>query len=130
MDIKITFNKISVSASLNNKLNILTGNSGTGKTLFIYAFKAYCEKNNIRYAFFDYNYYDKSAEQIIDACKESDIILMDNADLYISKDIMKEIKDKSKLIILVLKNTAMIDNTEATEYIAHYANLKLTLEEI
>ena len=58
------------------------------------------------------------------------MILIDNADLFITEELMKELKKIGKYILISLKDATKIDASNITEFLVHYENRKLRLEEI
>ena len=51
MVINTIFNGITVNVELNKGVNLLSGNSGTGKTLLMQAIELYCLNEGISYTF-------------------------------------------------------------------------------
>lgn len=130
LNIKQNFNGIDVEAFLKEGINLLSGDSGSGKTLFMQAVELYCLENNISYTLLNYRQHDKSTKQLEVLCGNSEIILIDNADLFVSAELIKILKKTSKYILLSLHDTTKIDERNIAEFIVHYNNLKLRLEEI
>ena len=130
MIISQTFNDITIEAEIFKGVNLLSGNSGTGKTLLMQSIELYCANNNIKYAFLNYRNKDNTKEQIISLCQNTDIVMIDNADLFITNDIIREILEISNYIVISLKDSSKIDGRKIRECIVHYDCLKLTLEEI
>ena len=113
MVINTIFNGITVNVELNKGVNLLSGNSGTGKTLLMQAIELYCLNEGISYI-----------------CSNSDVVLLDNADLYITEDLLKEIKCGDKLIVISLKISNKISMKYVREYLLNYEKMYLSLEEI
>ena len=63
-------------------------------------------------------------------CSNSDVVLLDNADLYITEDLLKEIKCGDKLIVISLKISNKISMKNVREYLVNYEKMYLSLEEI
>ena len=103
MVINTIFNGITVNVELNKGVNLLSGNSGTGKTLLMQAIELYCLNEGISYTFGKSEFANYAPEQIVSICSNSDVVLLDNADLYITEDLLKEIKCGDKLIVISLK---------------------------
>lgn len=130
MNIVTEFNSINVDVTLNEGVNLLSGDSGTGKTLLMQVVEFYCLENDIRYAFINYRQARYTFEQIISDCNGAEMILIDNADLFITEELMKELKKIGKYILISLKDATKIDASNITEFLVHYENRKLRLEEI
>lgn len=129
MKINAVFNNINIEANFTGKLNILEGNSGTGKTLLMKAIKLYCLSNSIPYRHLDYTNKDDTVEQLISYCSKTQIITIDNADLFISDELLEGLCKTAKLIIISLKQTHLISMDKTHTYIVHYENNHLSLEE-
>lgn len=129
MKIKQIFNGIDVDIDLKDGVNLLSGDSGTGKTLVMQAIELFCASNNISCTFLNYRHRNLSEDQIITSCASSRIILIDNADLFITQNILNEVRDSSDCIVLSLKDSSKIDGRNITEYLVDYGNLQLRLKE-
>lgn len=130
INIKQLFNGIRIDAEINAGINLLSGDSGTGKTLLMQAIELYCSENNIKYTFLNYRQRKNSEEQIEYLCNDSDIVIIDNADLFLRQSLLDRLQKINKYIIISLKDSSKIDCRNITEYLVHYDRLKLKLEEI
>ncbi len=102
MVINTIFNGITVNVELNKGVNLLSGNSGTGKTLLMQAIELYCLNEGISYTFGKSEFANYAPEQIVSICSNSDVVLLDN------KISMKNVR----------------------EYLVNYEKMYLSLEEI
>lgn len=131
LEVDIKYNGISIKADFNNSLNFLVGNSGTGKTLLMKAVQLYCLNNKIKNIYCDSDCSGLTSSQIIDQCSDKEVVILDNADLYLTREILEEIqKDDDKIIIVCMKNTCNINTYYASEYVVKYKNKELTVREI
>lgn len=128
--IKQKFNGIDVEAELKVGVNLLSGDSGTGKTLLMQAVELYCAENEIKYTFLNYRQRESTVEQIVALCNTSEVVIIDNADLFISEKLISELTKTSKYLLVSLKDSTKIDERNITEFIVHYEDMKLRLEEI
>lgn len=125
------FDGIDIDVNITNKFGVLVGNSGTGKTLLMQVIILFCRKNEIKYMHCNYDTVNLTEEQIIDQCMNKEIILFDNADLYLTDNIVKTLQqDKDKFILVSLKDLSLIDIYTAARYITEYDNKKLTVREL
>jgi ABC-type ATPase involved in cell division len=93
----------------------LLDNSGTGKTFLFSVLRNYCYSNDISCKVLDYNVIGDSEEEIINSCKEHrDILIFDNADLYLSKNILENVN--ATLIIASVKNAVKIRTDNSGNY--------------
>lgn len=130
LSVSYKFNTININTSFDAGVNILSSPSGTGKTLLISALDTYCMLSEYKNTLLNYNDARKTIDQLVSLCKDSDIILIDNGDLFDIDSLLKQIRDPDKIIIVALKNTYKIDMTTVREYLVHYENLHVTIEEI
>jgi hypothetical protein len=75
----------------------------------------YCYSNDISCKVLDYNVIGDSDEEIINSCKEHrDILIFDNADLYLNKNILENVN--ATLIIASVKNAVKIRTDNSGNY--------------
>lgn len=114
---------IRVDAKFNDGINVIYCYSGTGKTFLFTKLNDYYANNNMhRVSLINYNFYNKSVDAVIDFCKGSDLILLDNADLYISHDLINRLKSICNCIVVSMKNTLFFDKYEVSELSVEYNN--------
>ena len=89
----------------------------------------HCTKNGISYRYVDYKNKDMSEEEILSYCNGAKVIMLDNADLYLTDKLLDEISKSADMIIMSLKQTYMISMDKVKRYIVNYENMKLELEE-
>lgn len=128
MNIDTVFNGININVKFNKGITYLRGYSGTGKTLLLSAVELYCRNQDIRCYLFDYHVQDLSKEQICVMCSGMQVLLLDNADLYLTPDLLRELQCAS-YVIISMKNLLGFDLFSATSCLVHYNNRQLTLEE-
>lgn len=130
LSVSYKFNTININVNFDAGVNVLSSYSGTGKTLLISALDTYCMLSGYKHTLLNYNDTQKATDQLVSQCKDSDIILIDNGDSFDIDGLLKQIRDPDKIIIVALKNTYKIDMTTVREYLVHYENLHVTIEEI
>ena len=107
-------NGILVDANFSKGLNCIDlGMSGTGKSFLLSLIKAYCLKNSIYFKSFDYN---SSTDDIISVLKGSEenisVIMLDNADLYMTKELVSVLCNYSNAVVIVsIKKRLMLDSS-------------------
>lgn len=72
-------------------VSIMQGRSGKGKSLTLRIIRGILRNQNISSALVDYNDYDIGHEGIINVCKGKQVILLDNADLYLTEELLNKI---------------------------------------
>lgn len=128
--VKQKFKGIDVEAEFKNSLSLLSGDSGTGKTLLLKAVRLYCRNNNISCQYCDYNLEGKKSNQIITLCEGCDVVLFDNADLYLTDEIIHYFLNKGSIIIFSMKNTFGISTAGSSRFFVNFKNFKLQVEEV
>lgn len=130
LSVSYKFNTINININFDAEVNVLSSYSGTGKTLLISALDTYCMLSGYKHTLLNYNDTQKTTDQLVNQCKDSDVILIDNGDSFDIDSLLKKIRDSDKIIIVELKNTYKIDMTTVREYLVHYENLQVTIEEV
>ena len=91
---------------LDEGFSLFMGNSGIGKTLLFDIIMSYCHINKIPYSYFNsYTLDTFSKSSMIESCRNKEIVLMDNADLYLTKDMLDKIKSLGAKYILISKKS-------------------------
>ena len=113
------------------KLNILTGNSGSGKSMLLQALDLYCSRNDLNWVFCNYHQMNYAKEKLIDICSNKDVVLLDNADLYITEDILNRILKTSKMVVMSLHDISAVSTNEAAIIQVIYTNdLRLSIRKL
>ena len=82
---------------IQDRISLFTGYSGTGKTFAFGAIQEYFVSNNIRTIYFDDRQMDYTADQLISLCDNKEVILLDNADLYLTQNLLDYLIDSNKI---------------------------------
>lgn len=127
MYINHIYNSIHTEININTGINLLSSESGSGKTLLLNLIADYCSKNNTQYYIINYTNIDQLTELFSNTYE---IVLLDNADRYITDEILEKLREISKYAIIVLKDDSKVDTRDTSQYLVHYNNLEITLEEI
>ena len=131
LNLKFNFSGIDIDANFKNNFGILVRDSGTGKTLLMKAAELYCLKNDIAYQYMDSNTRTYTQEQILNILSDKEVVLLDNADLYLTNDILNTLRsDTNRFILICIKDTSKLNIRYASEYFVHYRDLYLTIEEL
>ena len=122
------YSGINIDCVFENKISLLSGYSGTGKTLLMKATELHCLNNGISCRYCDFRYREMSIEQIEKICAGVKVVLFDNADLYLNNKLLDKLKNSAEHIIICMKDTSDIDMFNITRYLVDYENLELTIE--
>lgn len=121
LQFKKKVNGIDFDISFEDDINVIKGASGTGKTFLFNVISSYCTNNKISYAFIDYKFVASGDESLIlSHCMNKDIIILDNADLYLNPELFEQIKGVGATIILSKKSTFGLDMRNAHLYVIDY----------
>lgn len=120
-------NIVNVSISLNDKIYVFKGKSGTGKTFVSSILSGICRDKGLTYRYFN-NTAKNDATGIISAtASNKDIVFFDNADLYLTDEILENVKN-TKCILISMKNHYNL-KTEYKDCRVIYTKDNLRLEE-
>ena len=127
----IQFKKVSngISCDVNfiDKLNIIKGASGTGKTFLFNVIYSYCTFSGIKCAFIDYRVVASgNTDLIFEMCKNKSIVILDNADLYLTQDLFSRIRTLDCTVIVSKKSTFGLDMRDVHLYTVNYSGDSLS----
>lgn len=128
MNFLVENNNISVDVNFNKGINFLIGSSGSGKTFLLKSIVLFCKLKNISYVKIDYTS-DLNEDIILLSCKEKEVILLDNADLYLSPNMYNKIKSLNSIVIISKKKISNLSCNDTKMYVVHYRDKHLSIEE-
>lgn len=129
LDVKLNYQGVNVDVHFSNGCNMLSGYSGTGKTFLMQAIELFCMNNSIDCVYCNYRFNGYTSDQIKEVCKNAEVVLLDNADLYLNNELFLWFKKTDKLLIICMKDTSAIDMEDVYKYIVNYENKMITIEE-
>lgn len=109
-----------------DKINIIKQLSGTGKTFLFKTMNEYCKLYDISCLYCDYRFADFSEQKIFSLCEDYEMIILDNADLYLTTDLFTSLQELNKFIIVSIKSTVGLDMQQAGTYAVKYDEQSLT----
>lgn len=131
LNIKKVINGVSFDINFTDRINVIKGASGTGKTFLFNILMSYCVNNKISYAYIDYNFLASGDESLIFShCLNKDLIMLDNADLYLTFELFNKIRSLDATIILSKKSTFGLNMEDAHLYNIEYINSSLITRRI
>lgn len=99
-----------VDISLDKQLNQLIGFSGEGKTYLFKLIYSYCIRNKISVTLITYQSFpaeeipqEELNKLVLQRCENCSVILFDNADLYLTHEIILQVKKFAKVVIASIK---------------------------
>ena len=120
-----THNGIHKKVSFKQGINILSGSAGSGKTLLMRMVTAYCIENNIKCYYFNSKDSKLTEKEILDICKDCDVVCFDNGDLYMTRGLLDNLRKTNKIIILELKITFGLGVSHCPQYFVSYKNKEI-----
>lgn len=126
----LEFNKviggIHFDVKFSDKINIIRGDSGTGKTFLFNTIESFCVSNSIPYASIDYKFLaSNDVDLIYTHCINKDIILLDNADLYLTPELFNKIINLNKTVIISKKSIYGLNASDIHLYSIEYTEFEL-----
>lgn len=103
---------INLSINITDKVAILLDESGTGKTFMFQMLASYCVINQIPFEKFDYGSENKELSWFIQSMKNASIVIMDNADLYMTPELFEYLKSCGKQVIISIKHEEAMTSYE------------------
>ena len=97
------FNKIHFDVLFIDKINLFSGLSGEGKTFLFMVLDEYLLESGVSYSHFDSRYTNYSEDQLISLCVNKDVVIFDNADLYLTQRILDYVFKNVDIFIISIK---------------------------
>ena len=103
---------IALHVDLSDQVAILFSDSGTGKTFLFQMLASYFVIHGIPYEKFDYSSENKELAWFQQSMKKADVVLLDNADLYMTKALFRDLKSSGKQVVISIKHTERLGSFE------------------
>lgn len=103
---------ISLNINIADRVAIFLDGAGTGKTFMFQMLASYCVINNIPYEKFNYSSENKDFEWFKLSIKKADIVIMDNADLYMTPELFDYLKSCDKQVLISIKHPKCLTTYE------------------
>ena len=129
MKIDYEYSGIKVNADFKDNVNLLYGMSGSGKTFLFEIIQHYCKEKGIKNALFDFKT-ENTEDNMVAFCKDAGIVLLDNADLYISKELLARFMKECPCILISLKDYSKIGIKDVGMYSVDYTDKKMEVKRI
>lgn len=131
----IKFNKdydgIVFDIDIQDKVNLFMGNSGTGKTFAFNTIYKYLVSNNVDVIYFSHKQSDYTVEHIMSLCNDNKIIIMDDADLYMTKKLFNYLKSNCGQVLISIKDIEKLTTYEKCGFygVVYEGNILKTVRE-
>ncbi len=100
MEFKFESKGLSVYVELDTQLTTLFDYSGTGKTYLFMLLSEYCEVEKIPFEHIDHKFRVGDKDEIVRRCTGKTVVLLDNADLYLTKELTAELCRVAEYIVV------------------------------
>ena len=104
----IKFNKryygVEFDIELKDKICLFDGYSGTGKSFAMMAIHKYLVEQGVDVLYINYENCNYTVEQMIGLCSVNKVIIMDDADLYMTQELYNYIKLNCEQSLICLKD--------------------------
>lgn len=114
------FSDVNFNVKFEDRINVIFDSSGTGKTFLMKVINEQCHAEEIKCQYFDYHLKDAKEEAFISLATECEVLLLDNADLYLSKSLYKKLFSMEKKMIISIKRLSNIDTRNVGIYYIEY----------
>lgn len=104
LSIDFNYGTDKVKVRLPGKINIVRGNSGTGKTYLSKVLLQLCDQG-FKVLIFDFSNYVTCNTSLIKELKEDTILIFDNADLYMDSNLRDAILDTKATVLIFTRDT-------------------------
>lgn len=123
---KLQSNGVFFDVNFSDRLNLVKGSSGTGKTFLCNTVHAYCVSEEISCAFIN-NRVAASADKdaIYCMCRNKEIIILDDTELYLDSELFDRIRDLSCTVIVVRKVTFGLNMEDVHLYFVNFKGNQL-----
>lgn len=92
-------NDVFVNCSFGSGVYVFQSESGSGKTFFFQIVASVCNEKGVSCKFFHSSSINLSSDNIIKSANDFDVVIFDNADLYLTQRIVDNIRDDQIVFI-------------------------------
>ena len=117
MNVQFKYNGINVTIDIKEHVSFMVGNSGTGKTFLFELICKFCDIRDIAYCMFNHSNYRALSNFDVNSV---DLIILDNADLYLDESIFNRLKVGSASVLICCKNYWNYDMHDVGLYKVEY----------
>lgn len=124
MDVKYKYMGVTIDAEFKDHICFLSGDYASGKSFLLRVFESYLSRKNISYCLF--NYSSMVAVRGFDF-DSVDVVMLDNADLYMNRDIYMKAKKSHALVLICMHSYSGFDPSGSGEYVIDHEEKTNTL---
>ena len=124
MDVKYKYMGVTIDAEFKDHICFLSGDSCSGKSFLLRVFESYLSRKNISYCLFNYSSMVAVRGFGFDSV---DVVMLDNADLYMNRDIYMKAKKSHALVLICMHSYSGFDPSGSGEYVIDHEEKANTL---
>lgn len=126
MKLSFKYGTVNVVVDLPGQINIVRGDSGTGKSFVGKVLSQYKTKGlNIQYV--NFSSYNLLSAEFIEKLSSNYLIVLDNADLYMNKSLAAAIVKSSAVFIIYTRSLEYFNRDNSNLCFVEYGNGKLCI---
>lgn len=130
LDISSKYTDIEVIGKFKDKLNVLWGESGSGKTFLFSKIKSYLQDAGVTYVEIPHNASSSTVLGILSTLQEGAVVVYDSGDLSFDTEICKCIDRLDIICVISLKTLKNAKYTDYGLYTVKYSPGTLLVEEL
>lgn len=123
------YGEISVKVSLPQRINIVRGNSGTGKT-FLAKVLGQLVMKGYEVVSIKFDNYKAISYEKISTFGDNTLLILDNADLYMSSELQRALLNNAATCLIFTRDTRFFNITNSALCIVNYEGKELSIREI
>lgn len=94
----------------------LSNASGTGKSFLFRLLRRYYKERDLTVIHVNYETETSTADILLDYCKHADVVLLDNADLYLTREMVKRLRKLDIQVVICMKNIREVYESDFVLY--------------
>lgn len=110
-----------------DKLCLFTGKSAEGKTFAFKAMDEYCRSTGMKCRYFDSTCFERSIESMKLDCIGQEIVIFDNADLYLTQELLDHALSIASTVIVSMKSYFRLNFESAGLYKVSFNSSSLSI---
>lgn len=130
LDISSRYTDTEVIGVFENKLNVLWGESGSGKTFLFSKIKAFLQDTKTPYVEIPHNASSRTVLSILNSLQSGTVVLYDSGDLSFNEEICRIVDSLDIICIISLKTLKYAKYTDYGLYTVRYTSGALLVEEL
>ncbi len=127
--VKTSFSGVDIDVKFTDKINFIVQDSGTGKSYLFGLLSEYCQSVGISCLLFNYATLP-FVGSLRDISVGKDVVILDNADLYMNSDLLSFFESSGCLVIISIKSVAELHSNSAGYYFVDYTNGVISTERV